>query len=282
MDQKECASGRSAGKAEQPLTENKFGKLSRLSLRTGIRKGKTILEDVAFTAPYKIMNPFPKKDGGISVMPLCASAGIMEGDRQEFDFSVTEGTNLEFLSQSFDKVHKMKEGKAVRHVTAQVEKNAVFYYYPQPVIPYAQSAFESNMKIHLEDESSRFFLMEIISCGRKASGERFRYRKYASKVSVWRSGSLIYRDNTRYEPEKMDMEGIGMYEGYTHMANIFLTGGSEELQQNIWEILEQEPECDGGVTKLVQNDLAVRIFGQRAQKLQEVAEKMKAAFLGNE
>ena len=103
--------------------------------------------------------------------------------------------------------------------------------------------------------------------------------KYASKVSVWRSGSLIYRDNTRYEPEKMDMEGIGMYEGYTHMANIFLTGGSEELQQNIWEILEQEPECDGGVTKLVQNDLAVRIFGQRAQKLQEVAEKMKAAFL---
>ena len=173
----------------------------------------------------------------------------------------------------------MKEGLARRSVTAEVKKNAVFCYYPQPVIPYAQSAFESDMKIHLEDESSRFFLMEIISCGRKASGERFRYRKYASKVSVWQSGSLIYRDNTRYEPEKMDMEGIGMYEGYTHMANIFLTGGSEELQQNIWEILEQEPECDGGVTKLVQNDLAVRIFGQRAQKLQEVAEKMKAAFL---
>lgn len=215
-------------------------------------------------------------------MPLCASAGIMEGDVQEFIFQISEGSNLEFLSQSFDKVHKMKEGLARRSVTAEVKKNAVFCYYPQPVIPYAQSAFESNMKIHLEDESSRFFLMEIISCGRKASGERFRYRKYASKVSVWRSGSLIYRDNTRYEPEKMDMEGIGMYEGYTHMANIFLTGGSEELQQNIWEILEQEPECDGGVTKLVQNDLAVRIFGQRAQKLQEVAEKMKAAFLGNE
>ena len=58
----------------------------------------------------------------------------------------------------------------------------------------------------------------------------------------------------------------------------FLTGGSEEPQQNIWEILEQEPECDGGVTKLVQNDLAVRIFGQRAQKLQEVAEKIKESF----
>ena len=89
------------------MAENKFGKLSRLSLKTGIREGKTIVEDVAFTAPYKIMNPFPKKNGGISVMPLCASAGIMEGDRQEFDFFVAEGTELEFLSQSFDKVHRM-------------------------------------------------------------------------------------------------------------------------------------------------------------------------------
>ena len=32
------------------------------------------------------------------------------------------------------------------------------------------------------------------------------------------------------------------------------------------------------MTKLVQNDLAVRIFGQRAQKLQEVAEKIKESF----
>ena len=186
------------------MTENKFGKISRLSIRTGSRDGKTILEDLSFTAPYKVMTPFPKEDGGISIMPLCASAGIMEGDVQEFTFQISEGSNLEFLSQSFDKVHKMKEGLARRSVTAEVKKNAVFCYYPQPVIPYAQSAFESDMKIHLEDESSRFFLMEIISCGRKASGERFRYRKYASKVSVWRSGSLIYRDNTRYEPEKME------------------------------------------------------------------------------
>lgn len=278
MDQKKRASGRYVGKAEQPLTENKFGKLSRLFLRTGLREGKTILEDVSFTAPYKIMNPFPKKDGGISVMSLCASAGIMEGDRQEFDFFVTEGTNLEFLSQSFDKVHKMKEGEAVRHVKAQVEKNAVFYYYPQPVIPYAQSAFESTMEFDLADKSSGLFLLEIISCGRKASDERFRYRKFASRVNIRRDGQLIYRDNTRYEPHKTDMEGLGMYEGYTHMANIFLSGPAINMQEQIWEVLENEKECAGGVTQLVQGDLAVRILGHRAQKLQETAEEIKAIF----
>ena len=55
------------------MTENKFGKISRLSIRTGSRDGKTILEDLSFTAPYKVMTPFPKEDGGISIMPLCAS-----------------------------------------------------------------------------------------------------------------------------------------------------------------------------------------------------------------
>lgn len=263
------------------MAENKFGKLSRLSLKTGLRDGKAIIEDIAFTAPYKVMNPFPKKNGGISVMPLCASAGIMEGDRQEFDFLVAEGTELEFLSQSFDKVHKMKEGEAVRHVKACVEKNAVFYYYPQPVIPYAQSAFDSTMEFALENEHSGLFLLEIISCGRKASDERFQYRRFSSRVNIRRGGKLIYRDNTRYEPERMDMEGIGMYEGYTHMANIFLSAPAKDMQEKIWEILEMEKECDGGVTELVHGDLAVRILGQRAQKLQEVAEKIKAVFENN-
>ena len=63
----------------------------------------------------------------------------------------------------------------------------------------------------------------------------------------------------------MDMEGIGMYEGYTHMANIFLTGGSEELQQNIWKILEQEAEkvSKDLIHVLVCNEIYKRRHGGR-------------------
>lgn len=108
------------------MTENKFGKLSRLSLKTGIREGKTIVEDVAFTAPYKIMNPFPKKNGGISVMAALCFSGDHGRRQAGVCFFVAEGTELEFLSQSFCKVHRMKYGEAIRHVKAKVEKNAVF------------------------------------------------------------------------------------------------------------------------------------------------------------
>ena len=74
------------------------------------------------------------------------------------------------------------------------------------------------------------------------------------------------------------MEGTGMFEGYSHMANIFLTGCVVGLQAKIWDILEETYDCDGGVTRLASGDLAVRVLGNRAQKLQEVAEKIKGLF----
>ena len=292
--------------------DNKFGKVSRISACAALKDGKTILEDLSFTAPYKIMTPFEKENGGIQIMPLCASAGIMAGDSQEFSYHVKEGADLEILSQSFEKIHKMDEGSASRTIEVQVDKNAALYYYPQPVIPFAQSAFDSKMTIHLEDETSKLFLLDIISCLRNAHEERFQYRRFSSKVLLYRGEKLIYRDNTRYEPDKMPMEGIGLYEGYTHMANLFLSklcnrdnvdGGKEtnidgmdikkqmnssgtgrtsdrtaELQEKIWQILDEDSEIDGGVTRLTTGDLALRIFGHRAQKLQQIAEKIKEIY----
>ena len=61
------------------MQKNAFEKVSSLSVIATRKDGKTILQDVRFTAPYKIMQPFIQKDGGIQIMLLSASAGIMEG-----------------------------------------------------------------------------------------------------------------------------------------------------------------------------------------------------------
>ena len=119
--------------------DNKFGKISRISACAALKDGKTILEELSFTAPYKIMMPFERENGGIQIMPLCASAGIMAGDSQNF-LPCKEGQTMEVLSQSFEKIHKMDEGAASRTIEVQVDKNATLYYYPQPVIPFAQSS----------------------------------------------------------------------------------------------------------------------------------------------
>ena len=108
-----------------------------------------------------------------------------------------------------------------------------------------------------------------------AHDERFQYRRFSSKVLLYRGEKLVYRDNTCYEPDKMPMEGIGMYEGYTHMANLFMSKTNNIDEEKIWQVLDEEPEIDGGITHLATGDLVLRIFGYRAQKLQKIAEKIK-------
>ena len=80
------------------MSKNQFGKVSTLSLDVDFKEEKTYLRDVSFTAPYKIMQPFPMEKGGIQVMLLSASAGIMEGDCQDFSFHIRSGARMEFFS----------------------------------------------------------------------------------------------------------------------------------------------------------------------------------------
>lgn len=74
---------------------------------------RLFMEELSFTAPYKIMMPFERENGGIQIMPLCASAGIMAGDSQNFFYHVKKGADLEVLSQSFEKIHKMDRRSSI-------------------------------------------------------------------------------------------------------------------------------------------------------------------------
>ena len=118
--------------------DNKFGKISRISACAALKDGRTILEDLSFTAPYKIMMPFEKENGGIQIMPLCASAGIMAGDSQEFSYHVKEGADLEVLSQSFEKIHKMDEGSAIPALTNEFLGQSLNFYqkYHLPILTF--------------------------------------------------------------------------------------------------------------------------------------------------
>lgn len=263
--------------AKNGMEKNPFGKISSLHLVAAPQDEGTILRDVSFTAPYKIMHPFPCRDGGIRVMLLAASAGMMEGDRQEFDFHVLPGAKLEFISQSYDKIHRMEEGCARRKTRVRVDAGASFYFHPQPVIPFADSAYESQMEIALEDDTARFAMSEILSCGRLAMGEAFAYRFYRNLVEIRRAGKLIYRDNTRYEPGLFDMSGMGMYESFSHLLNFFCTppGAPEEFAAKVWELLDGKSEIQGGITRLASGDFAVRALGHRAQVLEQLEEEIR-------
>lgn len=271
--------------AEAPLTATgfyegsgggSFGRRSELFLSTILQGEEAVLDEVQFTAPFKIMEPFREEKDYLRVMILSASPGIMEGDIQEQHIHVGRGTRLEVCSQAFEKIHRMKSGSARRHIRICQESDSFLYYVPQPAIPFRDSAFDNIVEVELEKETSRFIFQDILSCGRTAYGECFDYKYYNSLVQVRREGRLIYRDNTRYDPHTLYMEETGMYEGYTHLASLLLCGLSKDSKwaDKAREILEYTGEVEGGVSFLESGDAVVRILGRQAQKLEMLCKQI--------
>lgn len=291
------------------MTENTFGHVSELHITAEEKNGRTILSECDFTAPFKIMKPFENRDGSIAVMLLQASAGIMEGDRQLLSLHVKKGARLTFLSQSYDKVHPMNDGWAERRMDVHVESGGCFCLKPQPMIPYTHSKFKSHIRVDLDDESAKFSMSEILTCGRLGHNEeRFQFDLYKNLVEIRRGGKLIYRDNTKYQPAVCQMDDVGMYEGWTHMGNLFLSAGcgkrssasaifggipspgsvpapddappaeDSSLYEDIWSLLDHSGKVEGGVTVLNSNDLSVKLFGNRAQDLEQVSDRILRIF----
>lgn len=142
---------------------NPFGKVSELSLV--LAPGK--MRHLSFTAPFKVLHPF-HQDGFLQIMVVKVSAGLMAGDRQSIAIDLEPGTKAEFLSQSYEKIHQMAGGEAVREGRVTVGRDATLFYAPLPVLPFADSAFRSAFAIELADETSRLFYSDILACGRTA------------------------------------------------------------------------------------------------------------------
>lgn len=256
--------------------ENPYGQTSKLQLITGIKNGKTILKHLFFTAPFKIISPFYDEYETIKVMLLSVSAGIMEGDVQEIKVIVSKDTKMELSSQSYEKIHKMKHGCAIRKTEIYVESHAFLNYNPLPVIPYKDSSFENRLDVELQDGTSAFQMCEILTCGRSACKERFEYHYYHSIVHVRKKGILVYRDNTRFNPKQTEMNGTGMYEGYTHLAMLLLynMNKKEGWIVKVRKLLDSYQNIEGGATCIQDEGYLVRILGNNAQELQKICQRI--------
>lgn len=253
-------------------SQNTFYRTCTLNAEASLKDGKTILSDKFYTQPFKLMKPFHIKKDMMTVMMQSASAGILRGDEQEMSFICNEGAKMEITAQSYEKLHKMNGGAATRNTTIKVAKNAFLKYFPLPTIPFADSGFYSTITADLEDDSAELVLMEVLSGGRIAYGEAFQYNFYNSHIKVRKAGKLIYNDNAQFCPGEADMENLGMYEGFTHMANLLFFNMQDRASdlERIREIIAAHPKVEGGASLIGTGDTSVKLLGTSSQDLYDL------------
>lgn len=251
---------------------NNFNKTSKLNIVTKVNEttNKNYLSDISFTAPFKVTKPFYDEFDNMSIMLMSVSAGIMEGDIQDISITVEDKSKVKIFSQAYEKIHKMKEGKACRKTEIEIGRNSFLEYSPLPTIPFGESSFENETVIKLIDKSSKLAYSEILTSGRVGRGEKFEYKCYKSRTSVSIGDELIYHDNANYIPNDMKMEGYCMFEGYTHQSNLLLfnfCASSKEQLAKINGIINNEPSIIGGSSVSHTGDICVKLLGNTSENL---------------
>lgn len=242
--------------------------INKLNITSGHKNGRSYLKDTYFTRPFRVANVSEHKtDPSLYLMVMSSSPGILDGDHYETEITIESNSRLQLQSQSYQRLFNMQAG-AAQQQRIRLHANSVFSYVQHPVVPHEQSIFKSRTVITLEDNCALTF-GEIITCGRKHSGEVFRFRSFQNITEVHYRNKLILKDNILMQPQLLSMEAIGQMEGYSHQATLFYvnTGVAPDVKEACNAILEQEQGIAAGISSAGTYSTVIRILGNGGEQL---------------
>jgi urease accessory protein len=118
--------------------------------------------------------------------------GLVDGDRIELDVDVGEGASAYLSTQASTKVYRSEQGTATE-VRARVAARSTLVVMPDPVVCFARSRYTQTQHFDVT-ASSRLVVVDWLSSGRLASGERWQFDEYVSRLKIRVDGRLVVHD----------------------------------------------------------------------------------------
>lgn len=229
---------------------------------------RSLLKESYHNAPYKLTHyGSPRAQDHLEMIIMSASPGIMDKDSLVIDVHVKENAYLKLFTQSFNKLHPMKEG-ASQETNVLLDKDSVFNYVPHPVTPFKDSIFKTVNTIHVNGGATLIW-GDIISAGRVHRDEVFAFRKLHSTTRIYQDGKLLVTDNQCLLPKEQPIADLLFFEGYTHQATLFYCGPFAKLMKaEMDEILTTEYEdVSFGFTDCAKDTILLRAVGTDGELL---------------
>ena len=138
------------------------------------------------------------------------TGGLLQNDRHRIAVSVSADARAHVTTQSATKVYTMPEGVAEQRVRLHVEPGGYLEYLPDPLIPYRDASLIQEVDITCGPGGALLF-SDVITPGRVAMGESFRFRKISNRVTVrGPSGRPAYREAFDLDPGAGNLTGVGI------------------------------------------------------------------------
>lgn len=146
------------------------------------------------SAPLTLLAP---RSRGMSVAAVAGSfgGGLVSGDHLELSVTLEAGARCQLGTQAATKVYRAKPRETCRQqLSAQLGPGAVLAVVPDPVQPFADADYLQDQTFALDADAS-LALVDWISAGRAARGERWAFRRFQSRNRVLREGRLAMFDS---------------------------------------------------------------------------------------
>lgn len=246
---------------------------SSLSITIEQRQGVSYMKNTYVTPPFRIVPVGQyKRDNAAYLMIMSTSPGLLDGDDHQLEFNLAQGTKLQLQTQSYQRLFQMRD-KSTQTSLYKLGEGAAFSYVPHPVVPQQQSTFISKNVVHLSD-NCHFLLSDIVTCGRKMSGEEFAYDHFQNLTQIYHNDRLIIKDNVLLQPQKMPIQGIGILEGYTHQGTlIYFNTHKIDIKQYIAffaTAYSDDSAIAFGISQVQGDGFIVRVLGNGGEKLLKV------------
>lgn len=256
-----------------PISQPVHGVL-HLRFRATARHGQplTVVDTLAQTPPLQVVRSFRLADGGALVHLHNVSGGVLGGDQLQTTIDVATGAQAQLTTTGATRIYRQRAGygAAEQELIAHVGPGALLEYLPDPVIPYATSAYRQRTRFVLADDAG-LFAWEIMAPGRMARGESFAYDQLAweTTVEVLTGDGVtpIALERARLEPARRPLTAAARMGRFGYLATMYICRVG--VAATCWQTLEQAlydvttahaapQESWWGVSTLVAHGVVVR------------------------
>jgi urease accessory protein len=166
----------------------------------------TVLERSFATSPVKLFTT-RSVAGACWVYSATLGGGFVGGDDVRMTVDVAAGASALLMTQASTKVYRSLR-PCRQLITATVAEGALFASLPDPVVCFAGADFSQDQHYDLAPGAD-LVLVDWITSGRHAAGERWAFAHYSSRIRIDRGGyrrlfdSVTLQDESQTVAERM-------------------------------------------------------------------------------
>ena len=157
---------------------------------------RTVLKRLRSRYPLKLLNPI-RSGPAAWVYMSSFGGGLVDGDEVNLSVTVGAGATAFLTTQASTKVYR-SEGSAQQRLEASVGDDALLVVAPDPIVCYADAAYDQLQKFDLSKGAS-LLLVDWLTAGRVACGERWAFRRYTTRTEIMHQGRRVLLESPRLD-----------------------------------------------------------------------------------